>query len=628
MKYSISRTLLFITLFILVHACASIGRPDGGPYDDAPPLFLKSTPEPYATNNKRPRINIEFDEFLKLEKVNEKVIISPPQVQQPEIRARGKRVLVNLLDTLKENTTYTIDFGDAITDNNEGNALDNFTFTFSTGDQIDTLTVSGTVLEASNLEPIKGILVGLHSNLTDTAFTTLPLERVGRTDSRGRFSIRGIAPGEYKIYALMDADQNFAFTQKSEALAFQNDSTITPWVEERLRQDTTWIDSLTIDTIIERKYTHYLPDDILLRAFKEEFYSQYLTKNERLIPEKFSLYFNAHADTLPTLNGLNFNSENAFIIEKTPKNDTIHYWIKDTLLVQQDTLAIELTYLYTDTLNQLVPKTDTLRMVSKQKKQEPKETKKKKRGKEEVEETIFYNITTQSGSSIDIYANLTFTMQEPLASYDPANIHLSQKIDTLWNEVDYIFEQDSLELRRFNLSCDWEPGGEYQLLIDSTTFISLYGLHSNKIEQTFKVRNLDEYGHIYFNITGLNGKPAYVELLDVKDQVVRTVTVENGKADFYFLQPGKYGARLIEDINNNGKWDTGDYKEKRQPENVYYYPDFIEFMANWEATQDWDIHLVPFDKQKQEELKKQKPDEDKKNKAKERERERQRNSRN
>ena len=279
------------------------------------------------------------------------------RVQQPEIKTSGKRIQVNLLDSLKANTTYTIDFSDAIVDNNEGNPLGNFTFTFSTGTQIDTMEVSGTVLDASNLEPIKGILVGLHSNLNDSAFTKLPFDRVARTDSRGRFSIRGVAPGKYRIYGLMDADQTFTFNQKSEVIAF-NDSLIIPRMEERIRMDTAWVDSLTYDTIVERKYMHYLPDDLILRAFKEFNYSQYLIKSERLVPQKFTFYFAGQADTLPTLKGLNFDERDAFVIEKNPRNDTIHYWVKDSLLFKQDTLAISLTYLYTDTLNQLVSRTD------------------------------------------------------------------------------------------------------------------------------------------------------------------------------------------------------------------------------------------------------------------------------
>jgi len=209
-------------------------------------------------NNERTKISLMFDEFIKLEKATEKVVVSPPQIQQPEIKASGKRIQVNLLDSLKPNTTYTIDFSDAIVDNNEGNPLGNFAFTFSTGTEIDTMEVAGTMLDASNLEPIKGMLVGLHSNLNDSAFNKLPFDRVARTDSRGRFSIRGIAPGKYRIYGLMDADQNFTFNQKSEKIAF-HDSLIIPRMEERIRMDTAWVDSLTYDTIVEKKYMHYLP---------------------------------------------------------------------------------------------------------------------------------------------------------------------------------------------------------------------------------------------------------------------------------------------------------------------------------------------------------------------------------
>ena len=203
-KQIVRKVLPVVTLGAMLYSCASIGRPDGGPYDETPPRFIGSTPEAGALNNKRTKVSLMFDEFIKLEKATEKVVVSPPQIQQPEIKASGKRIQVNLLDSLKPNTTYTIDFSDAIVDNNEGNPLGNFAFTFSTGTEIDTMEVAGTMLDASNLEPIKGMLVGLHSNLNDSAFNKLPFDRVARTDSRGRFSIRGVAPGKYRIYGLME----------------------------------------------------------------------------------------------------------------------------------------------------------------------------------------------------------------------------------------------------------------------------------------------------------------------------------------------------------------------------------------------------------------------------------------
>jgi len=365
MKPFVRRLLGAAVSVAVLYSCASVGRLEGGPIDEEPPHFVTGSPLPGALHNKKSKISIEFDEFIKLEKANEKVVISPPQVQQPEIKANGKRVVVNLQDTLKANTTYTIDFADAIQDNNEGNPMQGFTYTFSTGAELDSMAIAGTLLDASNLEPVKGVLVGLHANLADSAFTTLPFDRVGRTDSRGQFSIRGVSPGKYRIYALMDADQNFKFSQPTEVIAF-NDSVIIPSMERRMRQDTLWRDSLTVDTIVERQYTHFLPDDVLLRSFKEKTFSQRLMKTERLTPEKFSFYFTAPADSLPLMKGLNFDEKDAFVIEQTTgRNDTIHYWIKDSLLYQQDTLRMSLSYLYTDTLNQLVPRTDTLRIVSK-----------------------------------------------------------------------------------------------------------------------------------------------------------------------------------------------------------------------------------------------------------------------
>ena len=621
-KQIVRKAFPVVTLVVMLYSCASIGRPDGGPYDETPPRFIGSTPAAGALNNQRTKVSLLFDEFIKLEKATEKVVVSPPQVQQPEIKASGKRIQVNLLDSLKANTTYTIDFSDAIVDNNEGNPLGNFTFTFSTGTQIDTMEVSGTVLDASNLEPIKGILVGLHSNLNDSAFTKLPFDRVARTDSRGRFSIRGVAPSKYRIYGLMDADQTFTFNQKSEVIAF-NDSLVIPRMEERIRMDTAWVDSLTYDTIVERKYMHYLPDDLILRAFKEFNYSQYLIKSERLVPQKFTFYFAGQADTLPTLKGLNFDERDAFVIEKNPRNDTIHYWLKDSLLFKQDTLAISLTYLYTDTLNQLVSRTDTLNLVSKQKykKEEPEKKKKKKKKDEEdePEPTKFLPVNVGAPSSMDVYGSISLTFDEPIARFDSAAIHLKEKVDTLWKDIPFEFEQDSLNLKRFNLYYDWEPGNEYEFSVDSTAFHGIYGLFTDKIKQGFKVRKLEEYASITFLVTGADST-AFVELLDAQDKVVRRRRLtDGGYADFYFLNPGKYCARLVNDRNGNGIWDTGNFEKGEQPEEVYYYNMILEPKANWDLDkQSWDIHAIPLDKQKLDELKKQKPDEDKKKKDRDR----------
>lgn len=610
-----------VVLTVLMYSCANIGNPDGGAYDETPPKFLKSTPAMGALNNTRKKVTLEFDEYIKLEKASEKVVVSPPQIEMPDIKQNGKHITIDLKDSLKANTTYTIDFSDAIVDNNEGNPLGNFAFTFSTGAEIDTMEVSGTLLEASNLEPVKGMLVGLHSNLTDSAFTKLPLERVARTDSRGHFTIRGIAPGTYHIFGLQDMDQDFAFSQKSEALAF-NDSVIIPRFEERMRYDTIWQDTLTIDTIMESKYTHYLPDHVLLRSFKETNPVQYLTKSERLNPHKFTLYFTAPADTLPTIKGLNFDEKDAFLIEKSLKNDTINYWVKDSLLYKKDTLSMSVDYLYTDTLGKLVPRTDTLYMATKKYKGGGEQHKKKKKKKDdEPEPTVFLTVSVDAPSAMDVYKNIRLNFDEPVARFDSAAIHLEQKVDSLWKDVSFAFQRDTSQLRSFELVANWEPGQEYKFRVDSTAFHGLYGLFTDKIEQSFKVRNLEEYGAIYFNIAGADSI-AFVELLDGQDKPIRHAKVVDGQADFYYLNPGKYYARLVNDTNGNGVWDTGSYAEKRQPEMVYYYPQELELKANWELEQDWNVTAVPLDKQKLDNLKKQKPDEDKKKQNRNRDRQR------
>lgn len=615
-----------LMLMIVVYSCASMGNPDGGPYDEEPPKFVRSTPKPFAINSKEKKVTIEFDEFIKLEKAAEKVVVSPPQLEQPEIKASGRKVVVGLVDSLKPNTTYTIDFADAIVDNNEGNPLGNYAFTFSTGTTIDTMEVSGTVLGASDLEPVKNIQVGLHSDLSDSAFMKKPFDRVSRTDSRGHFSIRGIAPGKYRIYALMDGNQNYLFDSKTEMIAF-SDSIIIPAMEDAMRQDTIWKDSLTIDTIKSVGYTRFLPDDIILRAFKEENDRQYLTRSERDKENHFVLTFSARADTLPTLKGLNFDERDAFIIEKTDRNDSICYWIKDSLIYQMDTLEIQMDYLATDTLDRLVPQTDTLFLANKltraerekleAKAAEEKEKERKKKEKKgetiEPEPTKFLTLNVDAPSAFDLDRNVYLSFDEPVASIDTAAIHMEIKKDSLWEEIPFLFVADSVLPRKYEILAEWEPEKEYQLSIDSMAFRGMYGLHTNKVKQTMKVKKLDEYGTILLNITGADST-AVVELLDGSGKVLRQqrITPQN-TADFYYLNPGtKFYIRLFNDRNGNGVWDTGKYSEHSQPEEVYYFPKVWEMKANFEFEENWDINAVPVEKQKLDEIKKQKPEETKK----------------
>ena len=625
------RWIALVSVIIAMYACASMGTPDGGPEDYDPPKFVRSTPEPNAINYNKKKVTIEFDEFIKLEKASEKVIISPPQAEAPEVRASGKKVIVQFQDSIKQDITYTIDFGDAIVDNNANNPLGQFAFAFSTGNTVDTMAVSGTVLNAENLEPIKGIQVGLHKNLNDSAFVKLPFDRISRTDSRGRFTIRGVAPGKYRIYALMDGNQNFFFDSKTEQVAW-SDSLIVPSMEPAVRQDTVWnpLDTAKIDTIKTINYTRFLPDNIMLRAFKEENDFQYLQKSERPKTNQFSIYFSAKNKELPAVKGLDFD-EQKLIVEANSRKDSLLYWITDTVLCERDTLTLQLDYWATDTLKQLVPKTDTLRFVNKiprerrlamreeeMKKKEKERKKRARKGDTLSVETKFLSINVDAPSSLDLNRNITVSFDEPITSIDTAAIHMAHKVDTVWQDIPFLFVTDTIAPRRYEILADWKPGDEYRLNIDSLAFQGVYGLHTEKVEKSLKVTTLEDYGTLYLNITGA-GPNAIVQLLNSSDAVIRQQPVtDKGTCDFYFLQPStKYYIRLFNDSNNNGKWDTGSYEQKLQAEEVYYFPKVWEMKANFEFEENWDIHAKPLDQQKLNEIKKQKPEDDKKRKERE-----------
>ena len=614
---------------LLISSCARMGSPDGGWYDDDPPRVLYSIPAEQATNVTAKKMTIYFDEFVKLADPSQNVIVSPPQLEMPEIKAAGKKIVIELQDTLKDNTTYTIDFSDAITDNNEDNPLGNYTYTFSTGEKIDTFEVSGYVLDASNLEPVKGISVGLYDDLADSAFRTKPLLRIARTDGSGHFCIRGVAPGEYRIYALQDADANYKFSQKSEMIAFSH-QTYTPTAGPDIRQDTIWRDSLRIDNILQVPYTHFYPDDIVMLAFQEVQTDRYLLKTERKEPDRIGIYFSYGNPQLPILRGLNFDADSAFIIESTPKQDTLTYWLRDTLLVNKDTLEMSMEYLVTDSLGQLVTQLDTLELVAKTpyakrlkaKQKEIEDWQKeqdKKKKREEPYDSIFpakpLEIKYEVAQAMDPNRSVFIEAPTPLASLDTAAIHLYSQIDTLWYRAPFEFHRCDSMLRRYELVVDWHPDTEYSLEIDSAAFVDIYGLASKPYKAGIKVKSLDQYSTLQMQLTGLDVKQMIAQLLNGNDQVVQEAPVEDdGSAQFYYINPGTYYMRAFVDRNGNRLWDTGNYDDNLQPEEVYYYPRDIEAKEKFDMTLQWNLTERKLNHQKPGKIIKQQPDKEKKRK--------------
>ena len=647
LNWQLCRFALLLFTLALVAACARMGNPDGGWYDETPPRVVGASPTEKATGVKTRKLHIRFNEFIKIENATENVVVSPPQLETPDIKAGGKSIDIELKDSLKANTTYTVDFSDAITDNNEGNPLGNYTYSFSTGEHIDTMEVSGWVLAAENLEPVKGILVGLYANLADSAFRTQPMLRVAKTDGRGHFVIRGIAPGKYRVYALQDVDGDYHLTQKGEEMAF-NREIIVPSSKPDVRQDTLWRDSLRIDSISRVSYTHFLPDNITLRAFTHIQTDRFFTKAERTLPECFSLVFTAGSNELPQLRGLNFNNaERAFIVMPTAKKDTITYWIKDSALINQDTLRMQMQYWSTDTTGQLRMKQDTIeilaktpyakRLKEKQKKAEEwKKAQDKAQKKGEPFETIMrpeaLKVEVKVNNSIAPDENVRIELPTPLQSLDSTKVHLYSKRDTLWYEARYRLRvregADSLapvgtnllHKRWLELQAEWKPGVEYSFELDSLAFTDIYGTTSGKIKQGFKVREDKEFATLAVSLTALTDSNVVVQLLNGQDAVVKQTRALAGTANFYYLQPATYYLRLFVDRNGNGRWDTGDFYRGEEPETVYYFPEEIECKANWDATRTWNPTAKPLNEQKPGKITKQKPDKGKSIKRRNRER--------
>lgn len=608
-----SKSLYYIFIIIaaaVMYSCANIGNPSGGPIDKTPPIFMRSNPTPNAVNVKDRKIEIFFDEIVTLKDPSTKIIVSPAQTEMPRMSALGRKVTVELVDSLLPNTTYTIDFSNSIQDNNEGNAIDNFAFAFSTGSVIDSMRVSGYVLDSRTLEPMQSVVVGLQSNLADSAFHKEKLQRVALTNDRGQFTIRNVSPGSYHIFALKDLDRDYKFGNPTEDIAFL-DSIIVPSIGSREAADTVYNDLNEIDTIMRATRPAYFPNDILLSMFNEDRKSQYLANNLRVDSTRISLTFAAASDTLPSLSivGRNDVPDQWYTLERSQTNDTLTYWIRPPHLVSADTLMVATTYLRTDTASNLSWGTDTLKFTFQRQK-----AKKKKKNEEtdSLEQIRFMELHPLANGTQEVYAPLLLQTGTPIERYSREAFHLQRKLqnDTTFYpaEIKSIALRDStLNRRDLMLKVDWEPGAAYTLAVDSLAMTDIYGLQTKPLKVDFNVRKMEEYGNIVFNIPAVRDS-AIVELLDGTEKIVLRAPVKSHRAELLNLLPGKYYARLFIDRNGNGKYDTGNYDMHLQPEETVYYPGAINLKKNWDVEQTWDIYATPIDKQKSEAIKKNKPE--------------------
>ena len=592
---------------LCIYACANRGYPEGGPKDETPPQVVEEVPLSYTTNFKAKRVNIYFDEFVQLNDINNKFIFSPPVKKDPKVSLKGKYVQVAIPDSLRENTTYSLDFADAIVDNNESNPLGFYRYVFSTGERIDTLELGGTVVNAESYEPVLGVLVALYEKSGDS----IPLKElpdyIARTDSSGNFRLTNLREGHYRVMAIEDANRDKMYTPESEMFAWM-DTTVFPIVEPATRVDTFRViekiveaDTILRDSIVRTDYLAYGPSNLYLRLFLERLTQLYMVEDDRKEREQLNFIF-----SIPGENGLEVTLWDTLATEPLPQdwyfkehsagNDTLTLWIKDSTVYKKDTLNVILSYMRSDSTGQWERYSDTARYTFRAK--EKKEGKSKKKD-EDAPKVEFLEIKSNISGDLDLGARLYLEFSRPINKSTLDSIRVLEKVDTVYQLIPFQVVEDSLRVRRVFVDAAWKAGGEYQLQIDSATIYDIYGRFNDKLEKKFKVRTEEYYGKIMVNVRGVDC-PTIVQLYKAENgksengkrtyNVVQSKVVEqDGEVVFPLLPEGKYCVRAILDRNGNGVWDTGLYLKHRQPEEIVYLRGEIAVKQNFDVEQDFDI---------------------------------------
>ena len=589
-------------------SCANRGMgPQGGPVDSIPPVVVRETPVNGSLNYKSKRVEIVFNEYVQLDDVSKHVLISPPQQRPPEVKAISKKVILVFDEELRDSTTYTIDFGSAICDYHEKVPLTGYSLSFSTGDVIDSLEMSGFIVNAEDLNPISGIVIGIHSNHHDSAYSTIPFDRIAKSDASGAFTIRNIAPGEYRMYGLKDGSSDYIY-QPGEGLAFEEDLTV-PICHTELESDTLWRDSVVldslgvdtiatrvIDTIQQNYYTYYEPSDKLLWYFKEDKTRQYFQRCYREQPHLLRFQFAAPQDSMPVFRALrpseldSTRSDSAWIdwmdyalIQACPTKDTILCWLTDSSVIKMDSLIMEMTYYKSDSLYNLVPKTDTIYAVYRA----PKLSEKQRAAMEKRKKKPVTTIVSNASSKFPANGELILSMSAPLTKWETDSMHLFQKLDTVYKPLPFKFVSlDSARLR-FKVDFPVESEQMYEFRYDSAAFTDIFGFSNNAGKEQLKVRSIEEYSTLLIKMAKYDSR-IRLQLLDDKDQVVRELPALPEGTKFDYIEPKTYYLRMYIDENGDSKWTTGDWATHRQPEKVYYFPSKLSLRANWDFEETFD----------------------------------------
>jgi hypothetical protein len=589
--WSIALALFGVLLF---HSCANPGAgPSGGLKDTIPPRLLNSTPLPGTLQFSGKNIVLDYNELVLADKLDEVLVVSPPLASRPEIKTRGRSIVLTFKEDLIPDRTYSVDFKTGIKDNNEGNPIEPYRMTFSTGDQLDSLRISGHVIDAYTLVPLKDALVTIYELEHDSVFRRLRPDYVARTDDKGFYMFDNLQSKSYKVYALVDGDNNLFYSQESEAIGFI-DSLLKP-TAQFVPQIDTIINGK--DTLITSGYVDYFPSELYHRMFTEKFYNQYLTTHRRSIREGLFIQFNeALADSFhyelvnsPLADSIQWVRE-----EFSARRDSVFLWITDPEISKKDTLRLKVEFSVKTKAGLDSLQTDTLQFLF----VEPVRPKSKKE-EQPVAAMKIVDLSHNVKGKFNLNETLQLKASLPISEIDLEKIQLKEQVnDSTFLPVTWKLETDSVTKRAIKVPFKLKEKTNYVFETDTAAFVAFNGAVSMPISLKIATQEADFYGSVIVQIEGA-GPNSIVQLLKVgKDEELiqqRMLTGEKGQIVFDYLAPDKYMVKLIDDANKNGKWDTGRLSQGVQPERVFYFSKVLKVKSNWELKEKWIIDLNKID---------------------------------
>lgn len=607
---SVGKYLIFSLAAMATIGCAKMSAPTGGPKDTEPPVPLRSMPVNYSTDFKGKKFIVEFNEFVDLKNVSQELLVSPPVPNKPKVVMRGKKMVVRINNELADSTTYNFNFFNSITDLNEGNVLENFQFEFSTGPTFDSTYMGGIVTDAFTGKPLKDVNIMLYRQFSDSTPRTQKPECVGRTNADGLFIVPNMKPEPYYVFALRDLNNNLIFDMPGEAIAF-SDSTIQPSFEPEIMTDTIRLierisrdkkDTVFRDSIHTYTVMVSTLDNMSLNLFTEEYHIQYLHDVYRPNRRLLAVAFNDQVDSTFSISPIVDTTFAAdwCVFESQLPTDSVVLWITDSVLYNRDTLRMQVSYMMKDSADADYLQTDTLEFLSKPKAQAKADKKKggllaklkkdepveKKEEKKLSELKIEHNLN----SPFNLVKPIRLKTNYPIKDFDATGITLTKIDESEESAVKFTMSRTEGSMRSFDIDFERDETAQYRLLVPAGTLTDVYGNINDTLNQDFKTQMLDYYSTVVLNIDNVPCNNAIVQLLDTKEMVLKEYTIGGDTTlTINYLEPGSYLCKMICDDNRNGKWDTGNFNLRQQPERVFYFGQIIETKSSWDIEYTWKV---------------------------------------